>query len=259
MYAVKNTDSAQHANDGSTWTGTIALNNPDLGLRMDAASGNITNASVTDSVFWDNKNGGISMCCSNSVSATFNRVTIGHSAVTMSGDFMGGIGNFSSGGAKTASNLIIRNVNGGDVTGLTATFCDSFSNGATSCSATERQTYDPLANGLLYLPRIEAGSALKTAGSEGKQIGAQIVNRLGVTGSLYGETNWNTDTAVTLWPWPNEARLKKNMCTDVGITRGFCGSTSLTTYIMEYLGNRNPYAGSGDVTPPSAPTNLQVL
>lgn len=76
-------------------------------------------------------------------------------------------------------------------------------------------------------------------------IGANIVNKIGTDGTLQGETGWNTDTGNVLWPYPNEARIKQEMCTDVGITRGFCSDTSLTNYIMNYLGNGNPYAGGG--------------
>ena len=101
--------------------------------------------------------------------------------------------------------------------------------------------FSPFTTGLKYLTRIEAGSPLKTAGSGGGQIGAQIVNRIGVSGSMHGDVGWNVDTGAPLWPYPNEARIKKEMCTDAGITRGFCADTSITNYIMNYLGNGNPY------------------
>jgi hypothetical protein len=39
-------------------------------------------------------------------------------------------------------------------------------------------------------------------------------------------------------PWPNEARIKTEMC--AGVTRGFCSATSLTDYIWGYLGNPAP-------------------
>jgi hypothetical protein len=129
-----------------------------------------------------------------------------------------------------------------DLSGVSATFFDTFNNGSTS-SGTGRLTSSPFGTraGLMYLPRIEAGGALKTAGSGGGQIGARIVTRIGAAGTLRGESGWDADTGVALWPFPNEARIMKEMCTDARITRGFCSDTSLTHYIMNYLGNGNPY------------------
>ncbi|QQR78694.1 MAG: hypothetical protein IPJ68_00180 [Candidatus Moraniibacteriota bacterium] len=256
FYMVKNS-SVAHANNGNGIVGSIILNNPDLGLRMDAsASGNdISNVTLTDNVLWDNANGGIAMCCAGSVTSTSTRLTIGRSTVTLSGDWKGGIGDFSA-GSNTAISSIFHDIDA-DVSGMTATYCDTFSNLSTNCSTTGRQTYDPLSNGLLYLPRIEAASNLKTAGSGGGQLGAQIVNKIGTDGTLQGESGWNTDTGNVLWPWPDESWVKQVMCTDVSITRGFCGSASLTQYIMNYLGNGNPYSGT-DTTPPAAPTGLGV-
>lgn len=257
FYMVKNS-SVAHANNGNGIIGSIMLNNPDLGLRMDASSSgnNISNVTLADNVLWDNANGGISACCSGSVTATANRLTIGRSAVTLSGDWKGGYGDFSNGSA-TITNSIFRDMDV-DVQGNTATYCDSYSSATNNCSSTGEQTYDPLTNGLLYLPRIESGSNLKTAGSGAGQIGAQIVNKIGTDGTLHGETGWNTDTGNALWPWPDEAWVKQVMCTDVSITRGFCGTSSLTHYIMNYLGNGNPYTGGSDTTAPAVPTGLVV-
>ncbi len=256
FYMVKNS-SVAHANANNGIVGSIILNNPDLGLRMDASSSgnNISNVTLIDNVLWDNANGGISACCSGSVTSTSNRLTIGRSIVTLAGDWKGGYGEFSNGSA-TITNSIFRDLDA-DVSGATATYCDTYSNGSVNCSATGRQTYDPLNNGLTYLTRIEVASNLKAAGSAGGQMGAQIVNKIGSDGTLYGESGWNSDTGNILWPWPNEARIKQDMCTDVSITRGFCGTSSLTAYIMNYLGNGNPYTVT-DTTPPAAPTGLTL-
>jgi hypothetical protein len=125
-------------------------------------------------------------------------------------------------------------------TGVSLTTFDSFNNGSSPLGV-GGVTINPFTNGLLYLPRIEAASSLKTIGIGGGQIGAQIVNRIGTAGTLQGEAGWNTDTGAALWPYPNEARIKKEICTEAGITRGFCFDSSLTHYIMNYLGNGNPY------------------
>lgn len=100
-----------------------------------------------------------------------------------------------------------------------------------------------------YPVRIEAGSTLSAAGyngTYGTRLGADVTKRYGVDGAIYGATDYNTLSGTNLWPWPNEARIKKEMCTDSGITRGFCADTSLTHYIMNQLGNGNPFSASTD-------------
>lgn len=143
-----------------------------------------------------------------------------------------------------------------------------------SVGSNSRITTNPLTNGLLYLPRIEAGSTLKTAGESNGQIGAQVMYKVGVSGSLYGETGWNTLTSDPLWPFPNESYIKSDMASYSGSggsgTRGFCttakqlnntDTVTLTSYIWEYLGNQIPsnIYGGGDNLVPSAPTGLQVI
>jgi len=121
-------------------------------------------------------------------------------------------------------------------------------NNCSGCSTTGSTSYNATQNGLQYLPRIESGSALATAGENGSQMGATIVNRIGVSGTLYGETGYNIETDQPLWPYPYEARIKQEMCEDMGETRGFCAAgnglngmpITLTSYIWEVLGNPCP-------------------
>jgi hypothetical protein len=105
-------------------------------------------------------------------------------------------------------------------------------------------TGDPQNDGtpasMKYITRIEAGSALKGAGDGGADIGANVVNRYGTDGAFWGDANYNTLSGTALWPWPSEARIMKEMCTDSGETRGFCSKSSLTEYVWTYLGNPVP-------------------
>lgn len=137
-------------------------------------------------------------------------------------------------------------------------------------------TISPFANGLSYLPRIEDGLTLKTSGEGGTQIGAQIVKRIGISGTLYGETGWNETTSDDLWPFPNENVIKNATASfyksaeeaysgspELNGSRGFAasgtglygGNITLTSYIWEYLGNPCPadicnYSSSSDTTAP---------
>jgi MYXO-CTERM domain-containing protein len=108
-----------------------------------------------------------------------------------------------------------------------------------------------LTAGLKYLPRIETGSTLATAGSGGGQVGASVVYMWGTTGTLWGDPGYDTITADPLWPFPNEAVIKADMASYSGPgaqgARGFATGTSkdgspqtLTKYIWEYLGNQIP-------------------
>jgi hypothetical protein len=91
--------------------------------------------------------------------------------------------------------------------------------------------------------------------------------KVGVDGTLYGETGYNSTTSEQLWPFPNEALIKRDMASYDGPgpsgTRGFCGGNSmdgtpqtLTKYIWEQLGNQIPediYASSGGGTNSNTP------
>lgn len=107
---------------------------------------------------------------------------------------------------------------------------------------------------LKYLPRIEVGSPLATAGSDGGQIGADVRYMWGKTGTLWGEAGYDSKTSTCLWPFPNEAVIKAEMASYAGPggagVRGFTSGTSmdgsaqsLTKYVWEYLGHQIP-AGS---------------
>jgi hypothetical protein len=94
---------------------------------------------------------------------------------------------------------------------------------------------------IVYPVRIESGSLL-----DGLGIGADIRYRYGVDGTHYGETGWDTLTAVELWPFPNEALIRAQMrVTSSAVadpTRGFCADgETLTHYIWNMLGNGSPY------------------
>ena len=122
---------------------------------------------------------------------------------------------------------------------------------------------------ILYPVRIEAGSDLSGTGLSGTDRGANILYKIGVDGTFWGDPGWDTVTSEPLWPWPNEERIRNDMRsysytgpTTGGTTetlsgaRGFCADgQTLTKYIWEYLGNSIPpeiYGGGsvGGTTPP---------
>lgn len=126
---------------------------------------------------------------------------------------------------------------------------------------------DPRTHGLSYLPVIESGSVLDSAGESGKRVGARIENRLGRSGTFMGEPGWNTLTTHSLWPYPHEDLIQTKMgnyqytgptqsdnvdavgpVETLSGARGFAapgtalygGPISLTSYIWEQLGSPCP-------------------
>lgn len=251
IYNVFNTASPNASNNNS-WYGNIALNGRGAGFIIDG-NGSQSGHIVEDLVSWDVDYGMNMGTSSTRISGmTINRVTTGHTNKASSAY---GLVQWAS-WSGSITNAIITNVNT-DLLNLSATYFDSYGNSTTS-KGTGSVTYNPRTNGLMYLTQIESGSPLKSAGSGGGQIGAQIVNKIGSSGTLYGESGWNVNSGSILWPFPNESRIKKEMCSDSGVTRGFCSSPSLTNYIMNYLGNGDPYSGGQPASLP-APTNLKAI
>ncbi|MDD5433448.1 MAG: hypothetical protein PHE77_02190, partial [Candidatus Pacebacteria bacterium] len=85
---------------------------------------------------------------------------------------------------------------------------------------------DPFISGLKYPVRVEAGSPLATAGSDGEPIGPTILKKIGVSGTSYGEPGWDQVTDENLWPFPNENKIKELMSTTVEGVPGIYGFTA---------------------------------
>jgi PKD repeat protein len=163
----------------------------------------------------------------------------------------------------TVKNSIIYGTGGAALNWSANDYCALYNNGANYANTSggaHNISVDSFSGGLRYLPRIEAGSALKAAGENGVQIGAEITKRLGAAGTLYGETGWNTVTGEALWPFPNEDVIRAQMRTytahSVNGARGFCAdNTTLTGYVWGYLGNTMPaeiYGGTANKAPTAA-------
>ena len=189
----------------------------------------------------------------------------------------GGLGTFS-----VANSIIYGATLAGITSNFTSTYNDLYSNALNYLGVSAGigdKTTNPLTNGLLYLPQIENASMLKTAGSDGSQIGAQIIKQYGKAGTLYGEAGYdllqdgtNNQADVNLWPFPNEDKIKTDFASYAGPgpsgARGFTAgiskdgsSQTLTKYIWEYLGNQIPaeiYGAQADVVAPAAPSALSV-
>lgn len=132
-------------------------------------------------------------------------------------------------------------------------------------------TGDP---GLKYIVRAEAGSVLTGAGNDGRDAGANVTRRYGVSGSHWGQAGFDQLTTEPLWPWPYERQIKAvfsesnappagNVPGTNDTMRGFCreldpfGETmTMTRYVWQYLGNRIPPGYYGAPVIIQAPTGL---
>jgi hypothetical protein len=245
---------AQHTPDPkwysgrNEWLGTLSLNAPDSGYYMEPDTNQTVDRTIkiSHAVAWNAAGDGFNLARWGTNNLLENLV-----AHTRSGD-----------GIRVASELaslggVLRNaaVLGSGRYAINSSYGASYVNVTGSWQSQFNQqgptnviNADPLGGGSLkYLTRIESGSALKGAGAGGADIGTMILNRTGADGTRYGQTGYNTQGAVALWPWPNEDRIKREMCT--ATTRGFCSTgrrldginpVTLTSYIWEALGNPLP-------------------
>jgi hypothetical protein len=219
--------------------GVMAIDNIGKGWYMDEAE---SNNELRNSVLWDSSEAGIEIYCG---SFTCTGLIIDHN--TIGSNSGNGIQAFS-GSSTVRSNIFYQNTgtalhaSGGSIS---ENWNDLFGNGGTRSGVSTGAnsiTSNPL---LQYIGRVEAGTPCITAGEGGTQCGANVTKR-------YQD---GTLTGTDLWPWPNEARMKAEMCISGFTTRGFCNTAqTFTEYVWAYaFGNSNPYPGGGDPPPDPPP------
>jgi hypothetical protein len=216
---------------------------------------------VENCVFWDSKGGYLAGVRSGNPTLSINHLTIGN----IWGDFQDrsyawGTGVYTGDGFASSEfkNSIIINCNSyGIADHVNSDYNDYYENtdnfgntwGTTPPFAGPNDRFvDPE---LKYICRIEEDSPLKGVASDGGDIGANVLYRYGVSGTLWGEDGYDSLTKESLWPFPNEDIIKEKMSSWAGPNdgeRGFCandtglygGPITLTSYIWEYLGNPCP-------------------
>jgi hypothetical protein len=231
---AQHTPRMPHGNN--EWLGTISLRAPDAGYYFEPDEASLSPAAtIRNCVAWDSAGGGINMARTGITDIRNCTVkTLADDAVRVAPEMFGGV----------LENLLVI---GKGRFGVNSAYKPSYVNvfGTWSEDAFNQTTcgrgclaIDPFADGSLkYIVRIEDGSPLKGTAAAGADYGANVERRYGLDGSHYGEPGYNTLMSTPLWPWPNEARIRQEMCMEVGVTRGFCSAPSLTTYIWTYLGS----------------------
>jgi hypothetical protein len=236
--AAQHTEDPQYYLGRCSWLGTISLRAPDVGYYFEPDATVAPTLRVVNAIAWDARDDGFNVARAGTQNLLENLTarSLGSDAVrvapemtsgTLRNVLVEGAGRF---GINSAYPPSYANVHGTAGSAYNQTSCE------TGCLASDARA----AGALRYLPRIERGSFLSGAGNAGGDIGANVVYRYGTDGSRFGEAGYDSLTEVPLWPWPNEERIRREMCQDSGITRGFCGAPSLTRYIFEYLGEPMP-------------------
>jgi uncharacterized repeat protein (TIGR02543 family) len=230
------------------WLGTISLNAPDQGYYMEPDQGTIETPTVkvSNAVAWNATQGGYNLA-RDAQQSVLENITLNVKA----GDaFRVAPDMPNAATVATVKNLLLsgtgRYAVNSSIQAAYVSQTGSWSQGLFNQTTPVNVVAAP-ANAMKYITRIETGSALKGAGAGGADIGANVVYRYGADGKRFGEAGHNTLGATALWPWPNEDRIKREMC--VSTTRGFCSTgkrldgvnpVSLTSYIWEQLGNPVP-------------------
>lgn len=268
--------------------GSMILNNAGARAYILQNSYSPQNNSIEDSVFWDIKDG-LWTRLEVAEGTTFRHLTIGKSVG-------GGISGEYGYGAVAKNNIIYNATayglswvdnpsNSSDYNALYLNG-DNYGNGASpkshDFSSENGNALNPLSHSLKYLTKIENNSDLSGKASDGGDIGATILKKIGRSGTLWGDDGYAEVTNDNLWPWPNEDIIKQWMSSysyqgsDSGLpsvsgARGFAasgtglygGPITLTSYIWEYLGQPCPtdicdLSDHHKLVAPNAPLSLRI-
>jgi hypothetical protein len=242
-FAVAQHSPGAHFFGQSEWLGTLSLRAPDTGYYMEPDAGGTVDPTIRikNAVAWDATYLGM-----NIARAGTNNLIENVTIKALGGDGIRIAPALTTGILRNA--LVVDSGRNGINSRYPPSHVDVFGSResvyrqqtcTTSCYTSNPRT-DGAPPSLKHLVRIEPGSFLSGRGHDNGDIGANILYRYGVDGSHFGEEGYNRLTTTPLWPWPNEARIKDEMCDKAGVSRGFCKARSITQYVWEYLGNPMP-------------------
>lgn len=111
-----------------------------------------------------------------------------------------------------------------------------------------------LSSELRYITMLPRDSTLHTSGASNDRVGAEVMTMLGHSGSYYGDSGYDEETNIPMWPFPNQALAHKYYSEFIhsgtdrnGGTAGIVGARGfavakqdLTNYVWSYLGEPAP-------------------
>jgi hypothetical protein len=250
--------SAQHTSGypfgDNEWLGTLSLNSPDSGYYLEADAAGSPAVRLDNAVVWNAADWGMNVAVPATVRLAHltSQVQSGDGVRLMSPGTLDSVIALGSGrfGINSVNAPAHANVSGAWDSAYNQTSCTA------GCYASDPRS-DGTTPSLRYPVRIEPGSLLSGKGAAGTDIGANVVQRYGAEGSRYGDAAYNTVSAAPLWPWPNEGRIKQEMCADSGVSRGFCaggsalhgGAVTLSSHVWEAAGAPCPAGICGSAGP----------
>jgi hypothetical protein len=242
-------------NSRVTLDGCITLNNDQTGSTSGSWLTNTYGGSgvyVKNSVFWGFKGIGL----------TLSGDDVQVSSSTFGGNSQGGFRLNASSGESSVINCLFYDNTGGAIVRNSPGVALNNSFYKDSLLGSNVITFQ---DDLKYLLRVEEDSNRYAGGNNGGHVGAHIINKLGKTGTLWGENGWNQEQPESLWPWPYEDYIwewfRVPNVPPSGATpavnntkRGFAADgQTLTNYIWGYLGNGVPDEfGSAPLTIPAS-------
>lgn len=256
-YSIPSTDGPS---TNITITGAIALN---MDMQFGTLTKDLSNININNSVGWHLREGVLARD-----SANYNHMVFGdiygpaRQTQTVGLNWVEGS---DPNNTTTLKNSILMNIKGTAVSNWSSqtnnVFYGNNANTANTGGGSGSVTANP---GLKYILSTQgASSAVVGKATDGGDIGANIVKRVGVSGTMYGESGYNTVTGEDLWPFPNEdvigTFMRSYQYQNLSGNRGFAATgQTLTNYVWNYLGNGNPYAGGTPAPdlPPAAPSSL---
>ncbi len=239
-----------HASTNIDYYGCIALKTRERGWLLNEDAGSNGN-DMFNCIVWAPTNDAIAGQRSQSGGSTIEQVTVGAA---------GGSGIISYNGAvATVRNCLFYGNAGGNSGSLTQEFNHFWNN---TVSGTNALSSNP---SLKYITQIETNSTAYQSGKNGATRGATVLKRYGTSGTLHGESGYDTLTADDLWPFPYQQRIKDLFAEADGNSnmpnnneqRGFAASgMTLTKYIWEFLGVSDP--NPSDTTDTVRPTIISA-
>jgi hypothetical protein len=209
---------AQHTPDPryhfgrNEWLGVMSLNAPDIGFYCEPDSGGTVAPvlAIRDSVFWNARFGGLNLARSGA-QHTLDRIWIRS----------GGDGfRFAPELARSGARISRLSVSGA------GRYAINSSIGATDSVVSGR--WEAAMNQLGCVSRCTVDP--NPASSSAVAPPGKNLVRYGTDGTRFGEPGYNAPSEHSVWPWPNEERMKREMCAET--KRGFCADG---TVVSAYL------------------------
>lgn len=235
---------------GHVFNGIMSFNNDNwAGVWLEKCELTTT---ISDSVFWGNGEYGIQTISNSLGTVNINHCLTGKNSLSgiRSNDAYSVTENVTNSASVFNDEYGFSDIDSID----TVSVSDNVLGATFSCSYTNGLTNDPFVTAagfsspsIMYPIRIENGSELKSTATDSGDIGASILNKIGASSQLYGETDWNTESSQPLWPWADQdiwlPKLRAYTASGSGGNRGIAATgQTVENYIWGYFN----YDGDAD-------------